>query len=90
MRRRYKVDVAEQRIGGVVADVVTPAGGVAPENRGRLLINLHGGGFTTGARTASLVELVPIDCRMEPSIFFRPPARMSRPSIAHCSRPMVL
>ena len=30
-------------IGGVVVDVVTPAEGIAPENSGRLLINIHGG-----------------------------------------------
>lgn len=60
MRRRYKVNIEEQRIGGVVTDVVTPAGGIAPENRNRVLLNVHGGGFTTGARTASLVESVPL------------------------------
>lgn len=81
MRRRYKVDVAEQTIGGVVTDVVTPAEGIAPENRNRVLINVHGGGFTTGARSASLVESVPlaaimrikvisIDYRMAPEYQF--------------------
>ncbi len=60
MRRRYAVDVAEQRIGGIVTDVVTPAEGVSTENVGRVLINLHGGGFVTGARSASLVESVPL------------------------------
>jgi monoterpene epsilon-lactone hydrolase len=60
MRRRYKVKIAEQRIGGIVTDVVTPAAGIAPENRERVLINLHGGGFTTGGRSASLVESVPL------------------------------
>jgi monoterpene epsilon-lactone hydrolase len=81
MRRRYKVDVTEQRIGGVVTDVVTPAAGISSENRNRVLINLHGGGFTTGGRTASLVESVPlaaimrikvvsIDYRMAPEHLF--------------------
>jgi acetyl esterase/lipase len=81
MRRRYKVNVAEQRIAGIVTDVVTPAEGVAPENRARVLINLHGGGFVTGARTASLVESVPlasimrikvisVDYRMAPEYAF--------------------
>lgn len=60
MRQRYAVEVAEERIGGVLTDVVTPSAGIAPENVGRVLINLHGGGFTTGARTASLVESVPL------------------------------
>lgn len=64
MRERYKVNVAEEWIGGILTDVVTPADGIAPENRDRLLINVHGGGFTTGARTASLVESVPLAALM--------------------------
>lgn len=64
MRRRYAVDIAEDRIGGVVVDVVTPAAGIAPENASRVLINVHGGGFTTGARSASLVESVPLAALM--------------------------
>ncbi|HWI86355.1 MAG TPA: alpha/beta hydrolase fold domain-containing protein [Sphingomonas sp.] len=60
MRQRYNVEIHEERIGGVVADIVTPAGGVKPENKDRVLINLHGGGFITGGRSASLVESVPI------------------------------
>jgi len=64
MRRRYAVKTSEARIGGVVVDVVEPAGGVAPENAGRILLNVHGGGFTTGARSASLVESVPIAATM--------------------------
>ena len=60
MRKRYNVNITEQRIGGVVTDVITPAEGVAPENRNRVLLNVHGGGFTTGARSASLVESVPL------------------------------
>lgn len=81
MRKRYQVDIAEQKIAGIVTDVVTPVGGVSPENRNRILINLHGGGFTTGARSASLVESVPlaalmrikvisIDYRMSPEYQF--------------------
>ncbi|WP_269714771.1 alpha/beta hydrolase [Caulobacter sp. NIBR2454] len=64
MRRRYAVNVAEETIGGVLVDVVTPADGVSPENRDRVLINLHGGGFVTGARSASLVESVPLAALM--------------------------
>ena len=81
MRKRYAVNVAEQKIAGIVTDVVTPADGIAPENRDRVLINLHGGGFTTGGRSASLVESVPlaslmrikvisIDYRMSPEYQF--------------------
>jgi acetyl esterase/lipase len=64
MLTRYKVHIAEERIGGILTEVITPAEGVAPENRDRLLINVHGGGFTTGARSASLVESVPLAALM--------------------------
>ncbi|WP_442680015.1 alpha/beta hydrolase [Sphingomonas sp. ASY06-1R] len=65
MVKRYAVKIREQRIGGVVTDVVEPADGIAPANRNRVLINLHGGGFVTGARTASLVESVPLAAVMK-------------------------
>lgn len=65
MRERYKVDISEQTIGGVVTDVVVPADGIAPENRNRILINVHGGGFVTGGRSASLVESVPLAAVMK-------------------------
>lgn len=65
MLERYAVDIAEERIGGIVTDVVTPAGGILPENAGKVLINLHGGGFVTGARSASLVESVPLAALMK-------------------------
>ncbi|MCX7677142.1 MAG: alpha/beta hydrolase [Alteraurantiacibacter sp.] len=64
MLRRYPVTIAEETLGGVVVDVVTPAGGVRPENADKLLINVHGGGFVTGARSASLVESVPLAALM--------------------------
>lgn len=65
MRQRYPVEVSEETIGGILVDVVTPPEGVAEENRRRVLINLHGGGFVTGARTASLVESVPLAATMK-------------------------
>src|SRR3546814_14160889 len=46
--------------GGVRTEVVEPRGGVAPENRRRVLINVHGGAFIGGARTLSRVEAMPI------------------------------
>ena len=64
MLERYPVVVSEQRIGGVTVDVVEPAAGIAPENADKVLINLHGGGFVTGARSASLVEAVPLAALM--------------------------
>lgn len=64
MRRRYAVRVEEARLSGVLTDIVTPAEGVAPENADRVLLNIHGGGFISGARTAALVESIPIAARM--------------------------
>jgi epsilon-lactone hydrolase len=65
MRKRYAVEASEETIGGVVVDVVTPSEGIAPGNAHRVLINVHGGGFVTGARTASLVESVPLAALMK-------------------------
>jgi monoterpene epsilon-lactone hydrolase len=56
-RRLYPVNVEETRIVGVRTDVITPL--TMPEaNRGRVLINLHGGGFVSDS--GSLIEGVPI------------------------------
>jgi acetyl esterase/lipase len=60
MRKRYPVVVKDARIGGVRVQVVTPLGGIAAVNRHRILLNVHGGGFLSGAGTASLVESIPI------------------------------
>lgn len=64
IRARYPVKVAARRIGGVLTDVVTPAQGVAPRNAHRVLLNIHGGGFLSGAHTAALVESIPIAATM--------------------------
>ena len=56
-RRLYPVNVEETSIAGVRTDVITPL--AMPEaNRGRVLINLHGGGFVSDS--GSLIEGVPI------------------------------
>lgn len=57
---RYPVEITATRIGGVPVDVITPKGGVAPANRHRVLINLHGGGFMWGAGAGARSEAVPI------------------------------
>jgi len=56
----FPVDITEEWIGGVRIDRVRPRNGIAPANRGRLLINLHGGGFRVGAGAGALLESVPI------------------------------
>jgi epsilon-lactone hydrolase len=56
-RKIFPVNIEEKTIGGVRTDVITPLD--APEaNRGRVLINLHGGGFNSDS--GSLIEGVPI------------------------------
>ena len=60
IRERYPVNVEHKTIGGIYTDVVTPKDGVAPKNRDRVLLNMHGGGFISGARTAALVESIPV------------------------------
>lgn len=56
----YPVDIVESPIGGVFTETITPAGGVPPENAGRVLIELHGGGFSLGARTIGRLESIPV------------------------------
>jgi epsilon-lactone hydrolase len=60
VRDRYPVLVVPQEIGGVYTEVFTPVDGVAPKNKTRVLINLHGGGFLEGARSISHIESIPI------------------------------
>jgi monoterpene epsilon-lactone hydrolase len=60
IRARYPVNVEHKTIAGIYTDVVTPKDGIAPKNNDRVLLNVHGGGFVSGARTASLVESIPI------------------------------
>jgi len=56
-RKLYPVNVEETKIAGVRTDVITPL--TMPEaNRGRVLINLHGGGFVSDS--GSLIEGIPI------------------------------
>lgn len=52
----FPADVVEATIGGVRCHRVTPVGGA--RIAGKLLINLHGGGFVLGS--GSLVEAIPI------------------------------
>ncbi|MDE2347382.1 MAG: alpha/beta hydrolase fold domain-containing protein [Gammaproteobacteria bacterium] len=54
---RYPVRVSERTMGGVPVRIVAPLD-IPAENRGRVLINLHGGGFDSDS--GSLTETVPI------------------------------
>jgi acetyl esterase/lipase len=56
-RRLYLVNEEEATTAGVRTDIITPPT-MMPENQGRVLINLHGGGFNSDS--GSLIEGVPI------------------------------
>lgn len=60
MEKLYPVKLGHSSIAGVDVDTVLPAQGVAPANRHRVLLNLHGGAFLWGAHSGALVESIPI------------------------------
>lgn len=81
IHERYSVSVEHKTIAGIYTDIITPTDGIATKNRNRVLLNVHGGGFISGARTAGLVESIPmasvekirvitIDYRMGPEYKF--------------------
>ena len=57
---RFKVNIEEQTIGGIVTDIYTPQAGIADKNQNRVLIHLHGGGHTGGNRWIGYVAASPI------------------------------
>ncbi len=60
MRDRFKVAFKQQVIGGVPTETITPSEGVAKDNQNRVLINVHGGGFTSGVHFNIRMESMPI------------------------------
>jgi acetyl esterase/lipase len=55
----YPVNIEEDKmVGGVKTKFVTPASGIPANKKDRVLINLHGGGFTVDS--GSYVESIPI------------------------------
>ncbi|MDB5423380.1 MAG: hypothetical protein JWQ29_796 [Phenylobacterium sp.] len=58
---RYPVKEQRTAIAGVPVDIVTPAAGVAPTKRDKVLISLHGGGFVLGGGgVGGRLEAVPM------------------------------
>ncbi|MGD0125068.1 MAG: alpha/beta hydrolase fold domain-containing protein [Terriglobia bacterium] len=57
-RKLYPVDIQEKTLGGVRCDVITAAEPSGSKTEGRVLINVHGGGFNSDS--GSLVEGIPI------------------------------
>jgi acetyl esterase/lipase len=58
--KRYPVTIHAATMGGVRVDIVEPKAPIPQRNRGRVLINLHGGGFMWGAGAGAQSEAVPI------------------------------
>ncbi|ATY31070.1 alpha/beta hydrolase [Sphingomonas psychrotolerans] len=64
MRRHFRTSERHEIVDGVAVDIVEPAAGIAPRNRSRVLINVHGGAFMWGAGSGGLVEAIPIAATM--------------------------
>ena len=60
LRNRYEVTVETGLINQVPVEIFNPKAGIATQNQGRVLINLHGGGFEAGSRTSSHMESIPV------------------------------
>tara|TARA_A100001391_G_scaffold1033_9_gene1535 strand:- start:5423 stop:6532 length:1110 start_codon:yes stop_codon:yes gene_type:complete len=58
MKAQYPVNIAEKRIAGVPTRIFTPKD--APVDPDRVLINLHGGGFSLCAIACAMLESIPI------------------------------
>lgn len=60
LKKSYGTRMEEKTIAGVRVQEFFPCDGLSDNNCGRVLINLHGGGFMHGARTNSQLESMPI------------------------------
>jgi epsilon-lactone hydrolase len=61
MKKLYPYTSEKVIMNGVPVEIFTPAVGIAPENRQRVLINLHGGGsFMGGGGPGGVIESAPI------------------------------
>ena len=59
----FPTKIAESFIDGVRVNTLTPESGIKPENKKRVLINLHGGGFFTGGKYGGQIESLPLAAR---------------------------
>lgn len=60
MHHDFPTSEKHETLNGVPVEFVDPADGIAPANRNRVLINVHGGAFLWGAGSGALVEAIPI------------------------------
>lgn len=56
----YPVKVEPVTVGGVPSFRITPETGIPPENRNRVLINLHGGAYIVNAGRNAILEAIPV------------------------------
>lgn len=56
----FAVDKKDDKIGGVHAYIYTPKDGVSADNKNRVLINLHGGGFSGCWPGCAELESIPV------------------------------
>ena len=56
----FAVEKKDQKVGGVHAFVYTPKSGVSAKNKDRVLINLHGGGFSGCWPGCAELESIPV------------------------------
>jgi acetyl esterase/lipase len=78
----YPYTSTRSTIGSVPIETIVPKAGIAPENRDRVLIELHGGGFVAGGggisgaveavpvATAARIKVITVDYRMAPEFLF--------------------
>lgn len=61
MKRVYPYTATRSKIGGVPVDTIVPTAGIAPANKNKVLIELHGGAFVAGGGgIGGQIEAVPI------------------------------
>ncbi len=56
----FAVEKKDQKVGGIHAYVYTPKAGISAKNRNRILINLHGGGFSGCWPGCAELESIPV------------------------------
>src|SRR6185437_11736386 len=61
----FAVDQQDTKVGGVHAYVYSPKSGISEVNRDRVLINLHGGGFSGCWPGCAELESIPISALMQ-------------------------
>ena len=58
--KKHPVEISSESIAGVYTEIFVPKEGVSERNKDRLLISIHGGGFTAGARSFSHTEAIQV------------------------------